>query len=368
MARSRTRGRFGGGTARKRGDRWEFRFRLDGAQRSVYGRTVAETRVKADAARAEWRQRLAPSPTLRRWLDEWLAMRQGTLRAQTWLAYNMYVHRHIIPVLGDVRLAALTPDYIERLHGSMRHKVSGTTAQHAHCVLASALRSAVRHGHLVSPAVHDVPPPRRSSPLVETLSRDEISRLITSARGDPLEAAYVLAATLGMRQGELRALRWNAIQLEERRLVVRGNATRTIGNQQVISLPKTRAGHRSLRLPDVAVDALRRTPRQGDLLWPGPGGDPIPASSFCKRWISMRRRAGIRPINFHALRHTAATLALEDGIPPHVVSAMLGHASIGTTLGLYAHVTHPSIDNLIEAINARYSAHRPLRLVDGKGK
>jgi integrase len=290
-------------------------------------------------------------------------MRQGTLRAQTWLAYNVYVQGHIIPSLGDVRLAGLTPDHIERLHRSMRHKVSGTTAHHAHCVLASALRSAARHGHLVSPAVHDVSPPRRSSALVETLSRDEVSRLITSARGDPLEGAYILAVTLGMRQGELRGLRWNAIHLNERRLVVRGNATRTLDNQQVISFPKTRAGHRSLRLPDVAVDALRRTPRQGELVWPGPGGHPIPASSFCKRWASMRRRAGIRPINFHALRHTAATLALEDGASPHVVSAMLGHASIGTTLGLYAHVTHVSID----ALNARYRSHSRLHLVDGEG-
>ena len=301
MTQTGTRGRHGGGSARQRGDRWEFRFRLDGAQRSVYGHTLAEARVKAQALRCESRRLLPSSPTVRQWLDEWLTVREGTLRAQTWLAYNFYVRRHISPVLGGVRLAALTAHHIDQLHASMRHTVSGTTAHHAHCVFASALRSAARHGHFVSSAVHDVPPPRRSSRPVETLSRDEVNRLITSARGDPLEGAYVLAVTLGMRQGELRGLRWSAIQLDQHRLVVRGNATRTVDNQQVISLPKTRAGHRSLRLPDIVVDALLRTPRQGDLVWPGPGGDPIPASTFCKRWISIRRRAGIRPINFHAV-------------------------------------------------------------------
>jgi integrase len=204
MTTSKKRGRRGTGSARKRGARWEFCFRISGTQHSVYGRTLAEVRRKAEAIRAEWRR--GSSPTVQDWLAQWLALRRGAWRPQTWRAYNMYAQHHLVPTIGDVPIHALTADHIDQLHARMLCTVSATTTHHAHGVLSSARRSAARHGHQVSSAIHDVPPPRRASPLVETLSRDEVTRLIDAAYGDALEAAYVLAVTVGMRQGELRGI------------------------------------------------------------------------------------------------------------------------------------------------------------------
>jgi hypothetical protein len=106
----------------------------------------------------------------------------------------------------------------------------------------------------------------------------------------------------------------------------------------------------------------------GDLVWPGPDGLPMPAQTlFSRRGLPMRKGARIRTFSFHALRHTAATLALEDGQPPHVVAAMLGHASVATTLRLYAHVTHASTEALVDAIDARYGPRlRPSGLEGGR--
>ena len=94
----------------------------------------------------------------------------------------------------------------------------------------------------------------------------------------------------------------------------------------------------------------------------------MPSSTFTHHWETMRELAGIRRVNFHALRHTAATLALEDGQPPHVVAAMLGHASVATTLRLYAHVTQVSIDALVDAIDARYGPRLRVVSVSLRGR
>src|SRR5207302_3586908 len=142
MTTSGKRGRRGGGSARKRGDRWEFRFRIGGSQHSVYGQTLTEARAKADGARCERQEQFARSPMVRDWIADWLALRRSSWRSQTWLAYNMYARCHIVPAIGDVRVDSLTPEHVEQLHATMLRTVSPTTTHHAHGVLASALRSA----------------------------------------------------------------------------------------------------------------------------------------------------------------------------------------------------------------------------------
>ncbi len=369
----------GAGSARRDGSSWQVRVLTDGVQRSFRAPTLAEARAKADAATREAAGTRARSqyPTLGDWLATWLAAKRPDLRPQTWRQYEGHARVWLVPVLGDVRLDELRREHWDRLVSAMTHArghgrgraraLSRTTVRHVSLTLRTALRDAVRRGVLAADPLAMVRAPRRAETQIVILTREEAARLVDAAVDEPFGAADVVAVTVGLREGELLGLRWDDIDRGRRRLRVRGNATRGLDGRRHVTAPKTAAGRRDLTLPLVAVEALTRTPRTGDLVWPGPHGGPVPAPTFVSAWKTARERTGIRPVNFHALRHTAATLALEDGTPAHDVARMLGHSTVATTLRLYAHATDASTRALADRIDARF-LRPPLCVVAGSGE
>src|SRR5439155_16091549 len=176
-------------------------------------------------------------------------------RPQTYFSYEAHARLHIVPAIGYVRLDTLAPSHIDKLHATLVRQVSGTTARHVHTTLFAALSAAERLGHRSSHGLRGVDAPRRTQREIEALTRDEVEMLISAARGDPLEAIYVLAVTLGLREGELLGLRWPHVDLAMRRHTITGNATRALDGSRVVAAPKTSAGRRTLTLPQLVVDA-----------------------------------------------------------------------------------------------------------------
>jgi integrase len=292
--------------------------------------------------------------TVAQYLKSWLASVQPSLKHQTWRRYEQYVRLHIEPELGRLQLRKLTPQHVQRLYASkLAEGLSSTTVHHLHATLHKALSMAVRWD-LVQRNVADlVDPPRSREFPITTLSPVQARALLAAARDNRLEALYVLALTTGMRQGELLALSWDDIDFGRAVAQVRGSLQRTPDGLQ-IAAPKTSGSRRSVALAREPLDALRRHKtaqaaerlRMGaawedhGLVFPNEVGRPMMAANMVRRSFEpLLRTAGLPPIRFHDLRHTAATLLLGEGVHPKVVSEMLGHTRISTTMDLYSHVT-----------------------------
>ena len=183
-------------------------------------------------------------------------------------------------------------------------------------------------------------PPKEYRREIRVLTPQQVKQLLDAAHGDRLEAAYVLPATCGLRQGECLSLRFEDIDFARRTLEIR----RTVWRNRVYP-PKTPRSRRTIKLPQIVLDALRRHARNNDgategWLFPTKHGNPVDAHNFIHRpWKRMLRKAGLpETTRYHDLRHGAASLLLSQNVPVPVVSNYLGHADPSITLRVYAHM------------------------------
>jgi integrase len=166
-----------------------------------------------------------------------------------------------------------------------------------------------------------------------------------------------VALLSGLRLGELQSLQWRDADLERHRIMVRRTLTAMKDGSPVFGEPKTRNSRRTVWLPDLAIDALERQKtaqdaqrrlvapawREYGLVFTTGLGTPLDGNNVRERhFVRLLEKAGLPRMRFHDLRHSAASLLLADGVPVKVVSEMLGHADVGTTLRVYAHVIEGS--------------------------
>ncbi len=183
------------------------------------------------------------------------------------------------------------------------------------------------------------------------MTPDQARAFLDANRDDRLWPLYVLALATGLRQGELLALRWEDVDLDGRRLRVRGTLARVAGKLVVLE-PKTERSRRTIGLPEVALSALRahRTRQRMEHLVAGSRwvetrhvfattiGTPIEAAAVTRAFQRSLERAGLPRSRFHDLRHAAATFLLAQGFTLEDVKHLLGHSSITLTSNTYGHV------------------------------
>jgi integrase len=188
--------------------------------------------------------------------------------------------------------------------------------------------------------------PRAPRPEIQALDAAQVRVLLAAAAGDPLEALYAMAVGTGLCLGELLGLRWGDLDLEAGAVQVRRALVERVGGKELyFAESKTSRARRQVDIPGFAIAALRRhkgalsaLPHPERLVFLSPEGRPIRQGDLHRRsYKPLLVRAGLPPLPFHALRHSAATLALAAGVNPKVVQERLGHSTVTLTLDTYSH-------------------------------
>jgi integrase len=311
--------------------------------------------------------------TLEDWVqNSWLPMMETRVKPTTLQGYRQTMKDYVLPVLGARPVQKLTTLELDLLYGELlRGERSGrqlslNTVTNIHRALHKALADAVDAGLVVDNVAARAKAPRPwrfTSHRVSAWSQSELAAFLAWVRDDRLYAAWRLAAMTGMRRGEILGLRWEDVDLARARVSVR-RAFVEVKYRVVESSTKGNAA-RTIDLDWRTVEGLavhhemqaeeRREWRGdyegSDLVVAWQNGCAIHPQAFTQMFQTHVRRAGLRRIRLHDLRHTHASLALQAGVPVTVVSERLGHHSPAFTVRQYAHAL-PGMQALAAAVLA----------------
>jgi integrase len=346
----------------KRGNRYAVRLDLgrgpDGKRvfnyHSGYGTKRAAQQARTELLGALDRNSYVPpdKTTVAEYLrGQWLPVVQTRLRPGTWVEYRRKAETHLIPSIGQVPLQQLTTAMLNALYQQLLARGIGLrTVQYVHATIRKALNDAVRWGLLVRNPAHHATAPRPHRTELRTWSAAELRSFLEFVCGDRLYAAWQLAAFTGMRRGEVLGLRWADLDLDAGWLSVRQTLV-VVDNHPQVSEPKTARSRRRIALDPTTIAVLRahHTAQSAERLAAGPtwsnsglvftraDGNPLHPEYVRRQFDRLLHRAGLPRIHLHDLRHTYATLALQAGVHPKVVSERLGHATVAMTLDIYSH-------------------------------
>jgi integrase len=352
----RSRGNGEGSIYQRKGRRgWFAAVSVEGRRKVLHAGTRAE--VARELARVLGQRDagtlvVGKSPSMAEFLEQWLeCVIQPNRAVWTWRGYRAAVRVHVVPELGAVRVDRLTPQHIVRLLNRMQEKgASPKTVNNVRALLRSALTTAVRWS-LVSRNVASLTDARESErPDIKPFTPAEAKAFLQAVHGDRLEALYRVALTMGLRQGEVLGLRWLDVDFEGGTLHV-GEQLHRVGGKLVRVPLKTVRSRRTLAVPKFVVESLTEHRRRqlaeqrSTKSWSDTGyifttiaGEPLEARTVLRWFRRILDEAGIRPVRFHDLRHSTATLLLVQGVAPRVVMEILGHSQIATTMNIYTAV------------------------------
>ena len=365
MAKKRANGE---GSIRKRSDgRWEGRYTAGyhsetGKRiiKNVLGKTQAECKAKLSAALESVKGidvSRADEYTVATWLRSWYDIyAKPNVRVATADRYQLMVEQYTIPRIGSIKLTKLTAHDLQKLYKDLMENgridrksghgnpgLSSTTVRSLHLMLHSALERAVKERLILRNPTEDCIAPKVQKIEMQILPPVHIKDYLDAADRRGLLPMFYLELVTGLRKGELLSLQWSDLDETNCTISVSKQASWDTEHQLILSRPKTGNSIREVSIPQDAVELLKQEhAKHPDNPWMFPSsrtGEMYHPDSVVNLHKKILKDAGLEHIRFHDLRHTFATLALQNGVDVKTVSSMLGHYDAGFTLRTYTHAT-----------------------------
>ena len=291
------------------------------------------------------------------WLDEWLELYLPNVEETTRIGYKSKINCYLKPALGDIYVQSLRTDHVQKMVNNMVAKgLSAKNIRDTYNNINAAMKKAVVLRIVPYNPCEGVTLPKLKRYKAKVYNVQMIHHLLDIAEGTDMYLPILLCVTLGLRRGELLALRWDNVDFKNKVLKIRSNMVRG-EKDYVIKAPKSEAGVRDISLGDEVLAVLQkeRTKYVTDIFsYDGhfqnlnfvirqEDGSPLRPDSMSRKWRRFLEEHKLPSIRFHDLRHSNATALIQAGVNPRVVQQRLGHADVNITLSTYTHVL-PEMD------------------------
>ena len=289
------------------------------------------------------------------WIDFWYQnFCKLTVKPKTQACYENRIYTHIIPEIGKIPLNKLTQNDLQQLYTKLKKSgrkrltekygegLSDRMVRSCHTTCRAALEKAVAEGLITTnPAIGCKLPPKKSKEM-QVLTQEEIMRFLIQAKAEGYYELFLLELTTGMRRGEILGLKWSDLNMQTGDLHISRQVVKVKG-KTIVSTLKTKSSVRTIRLAKEMVELLTelKETTESEWMFPSPVKEDAPRdpSAVYRRFQLILERANCKKVRFHDLRHTFATMAIENGMDVKTLSAMIGHVSAETTLDIYSHIT-----------------------------
>ena len=347
----------GGGTIYRYPNGWRGQISLDGRRVSVSGKSKKEVIDKLAELRVNG-PKADSNITVEEWVNYWIDKRCAPrLAEQSLIRLRSSFDNHIIPAIGHKALADLDRSMLEEMYATIFHSKQGKkykTCNYSHSTVNAlavrfkkCLQYAVDEGLLQTNPhngveLHKLRPPKK----ISAYSIEDHRKIVEFTKtGKPVYRIFYLLISTGMRFGEAAALTWDDVDLEARTIKISKTAVSIHGSMIIQDRPKTDDSVREIVIPQIVGIWLKSIYKSQDhdlnyrnLVMPNMNYNIINSANAIHHWRKACAEMGIEYSGMHALRHTWATRALEQGIDVKVVSEMLGHKNIITTMNIYQDV------------------------------